>query len=164
MTLKQRGNSSCPIQKVEILYILWILTWMVSVSARWDAFYMFDKELLQPLLAANSSYHLHISLLCHHFVVVVQILLQKPYISSSRLANKIIFSSHIWRTITGIDMQVRNAQGSTGSNVNVASGQGKRGMVMPFQPLSLAFNHVNYYVDMPVVSRFFFLLHWALYF
>ncbi|PQQ10338.1 pleiotropic drug resistance protein 2 [Prunus yedoensis var. nudiflora] len=53
----------------------------------------------------------------------------------------------------GIDMQVRNAQGSTGSNVNVASGQGKRGMVMPFQPLSLAFNHVNYYVDMPVEMK-----------
>ncbi|KAH0996901.1 hypothetical protein GBA52_020765 [Prunus armeniaca] len=53
----------------------------------------------------------------------------------------------------GIDMQVRNAQGSTSSNVNVASGQAKRGMVMPFQPLSLAFNHVNYYVDMPVEMK-----------
>lgn len=29
----------------------------------------------------------------------------------------------------------------------------KRGMVLPFQPLSLAFNHVNYYVDMPAVSQ-----------
>ncbi|KAK9126461.1 hypothetical protein Scep_015307 [Stephania cephalantha] len=27
----------------------------------------------------------------------------------------------------------------------------RRGMVLPFQPLSLAFNHVNYYVDMPAV-------------
>lgn len=27
----------------------------------------------------------------------------------------------------------------------------KRGMVLPFQPLSLAFSHVNYYVDMPSV-------------
>nr|GFC19165.1 pleiotropic drug resistance protein 2-like [Tanacetum cinerariifolium] len=27
----------------------------------------------------------------------------------------------------------------------------KKGMVLPFQPLSLAFNHVNYYVDMPAV-------------
>lgn len=27
----------------------------------------------------------------------------------------------------------------------------RRGMVLPFQPLSLAFNHVNYYVDMPSV-------------
>nr|GME18056.1 pleiotropic drug resistance protein 2-like [Ipomoea batatas] len=25
----------------------------------------------------------------------------------------------------------------------------RRGMVLPFQPLSLAFNHINYYVDMP---------------
>jgi len=30
----------------------------------------------------------------------------------------------------------------------------KRGMVLPFQPLSLAFSHVNYYVDMPTVSLF----------
>lgn len=29
----------------------------------------------------------------------------------------------------------------------------KKGMVLPFQPLSLAFNHVNYYVDMPAVSH-----------
>ncbi|KAM2507643.1 hypothetical protein ACFX1W_029940 [Malus domestica] len=35
----------------------------------------------------------------------------------------------------GTDMQVRN--------------QAKKGMVLPFEPLSLAFNHVNYYVDMP---------------
>ncbi|KAA8520985.1 hypothetical protein F0562_011658 [Nyssa sinensis] len=26
----------------------------------------------------------------------------------------------------------------------------RRGMVLPFEPLSFAFNHVNYYVDMPV--------------
>lgn len=30
----------------------------------------------------------------------------------------------------------------------------RRGMVLPFTPLSLAFNHVNYYVDMPAVSPF----------
>ncbi|XVE68625.1 hypothetical protein DITRI_Ditri09bG0083600 [Diplodiscus trichospermus] len=29
----------------------------------------------------------------------------------------------------------------------------KRGMVLPFQPLSLAFHHVNYYVDMPAEMR-----------
>jgi hypothetical protein len=28
----------------------------------------------------------------------------------------------------------------------------KRGMVLPFRPLSLAFNHVNYYINMPAVS------------
>lgn len=54
-------------------------------------------------------------------------------------------------TIAGIDMQVQNAQGSSSND------QVKRGMVLPFQPLSLAFNHVNYYVDMPLVSHFFFL-------
>ncbi|CAN6692199.1 unnamed protein product [Malus baccata var. baccata] len=47
----------------------------------------------------------------------------------------------------GIDMQVQNAQGSS------SNGQVKRGMVLPFQPLSLAFNHVNYYVDMPVEMK-----------
>ncbi|KAL6342007.1 hypothetical protein AAG906_038253 [Vitis piasezkii] len=39
----------------------------------------------------------------------------------------------------GTDMSVRNAQG--------------KGMVLPFQPLSLAFNHVNYYVDMPAEMK-----------
>ncbi|KAE8682026.1 Pleiotropic drug resistance protein 2 [Hibiscus syriacus] len=29
----------------------------------------------------------------------------------------------------------------------------KRGMVLPFQPLSLAFDHVNYYVDMPAEMK-----------
>lgn len=39
------------------------------------------------------------------------------------------------------------------SEIGSASGTGPtRGMVLPFQPLSLAFSHVNYYVDMPVVS------------
>jgi 1-acyl-sn-glycerol-3-phosphate acyltransferase len=59
------------------------------------------------------------------------------------------FASLIVIIITGIDMQVRNVQGT------IDSVQAKRGMVLPFQPLSLAFNHVNYYVDMPVVSHFF---------
>ncbi|OMO68267.1 ABC-2 type transporter [Corchorus olitorius] len=45
----------------------------------------------------------------------------------------------------GINMQVRNSS-------NEGSGP-KKGMVLPFQPLSLAFNHINYYVDMPA--------HWS---
>lgn len=49
-------------------------------------------------------------------------------------------------------MPVRNAQASSGSIVSVANSQSKKGMVLPFQPLSLAFNHINYYVDMPAVS------------
>ncbi|KAG8483867.1 hypothetical protein CXB51_022587 [Gossypium anomalum] len=38
----------------------------------------------------------------------------------------------------GIHMKARNS-----------SNNPRKGMVLPFQPLSLAFNHVNYYVDMP---------------
>lgn len=51
---------------------------------------------------------------------------------------------------TGTPMQVRNAQANNG--IVSESTQSRRGMVLPFQPLSLAFNHVNYYVDMPAVS------------
>ncbi|GMP88570.1 hypothetical protein CsSME_00040509 [Camellia sinensis var. sinensis] len=52
----------------------------------------------------------------------------------------------------GIDMAVRNPQGSTRSNVDGAN-QSKRGMVLPFAPLSLVFDHVNYYVDMPAEMK-----------
>jgi len=41
---------------------------------------------------------------------------------------------------------------------NSAVGNPRRGMVLPFQPLSLAFDHINYYVDMPAVSYSFFRL------
>ncbi|MCL7045571.1 hypothetical protein MKW94_009630 [Papaver nudicaule] len=37
----------------------------------------------------------------------------------------------------------------SGSNVT----EPKRGMILPFQPLSLSFNHVNYYVDMPAEMK-----------
>ncbi|KAH7512125.1 hypothetical protein FEM48_Zijuj12G0057400 [Ziziphus jujuba var. spinosa] len=46
----------------------------------------------------------------------------------------------------GIDMAVRSGSSEiVGSSKPAVS----KGMVLPFQPLSLAFNHVNYYVDMP---------------
>lgn len=32
----------------------------------------------------------------------------------------------------------------------------KRRMVLPFTPLSMSFDNVNYYVDMPLVSIYFF--------
>ncbi|KAK7244946.1 hypothetical protein RIF29_39775 [Crotalaria pallida] len=44
-----------------------------------------------------------------------------------------------------IDMTVRNYSG----NVASSDEEPRRGMVLPFQPLSLSFNHINYYVDMP---------------
>ncbi|XP_062082924.1 pleiotropic drug resistance protein 2-like [Humulus lupulus] len=49
----------------------------------------------------------------------------------------------------GVDMQERNSHGIE----NAANNQASRGMVLPFQPLSLAFNHVNYSVDMPAEMK-----------
>ena len=49
-------------------------------------------------------------------------------------------------------MSVRNAQAGSSSAIGAANNESRKGMVLPFQPLPLAFNHVNYYVDMPAVS------------
>lgn len=39
-------------------------------------------------------------------------------------------------------------------DLEVATGVApKRGMVLPFTPLAMSFDDVNYYVDMPVVSH-----------
>ncbi|XP_030965023.1 pleiotropic drug resistance protein 2-like isoform X2 [Quercus lobata] len=55
-------------------------------------------------------------------------------------------------TAQGIDMAVKNTPvnliGSGAENAPT-----RRGMVLPFQPLSLAFNHVNYHVDMPAEMK-----------
>lgn len=57
-------------------------------------------------------------------------------------------------------MKVTPHEGSgknTSEDINsnsAASATNKKGMVLPFQPLSLSFEHVNYYVDMPAVSSF----------
>ncbi|XVE75536.1 hypothetical protein DITRI_Ditri12bG0101500 [Diplodiscus trichospermus] len=52
----------------------------------------------------------------------------------------------------GTDMAVKNTPDRSTLS---AAGQAptKRGMVLPFQPLSLAFDHVNYYVDMPAEMK-----------
>ncbi|GAB2255079.1 hypothetical protein Droror1_Dr00008857 [Drosera rotundifolia] len=51
----------------------------------------------------------------------------------------------------GVDMVMMDASGSTSNRSSF--GTQRRGMVLPFQPLSLAFNHVNYYVDMPAEMK-----------
>ncbi|KAG8647082.1 hypothetical protein MANES_09G058632v8 [Manihot esculenta] len=48
-----------------------------------------------------------------------------------------------------IDKEVRNS--SEGIDSVIISS--RRGMVLPFQPLLLTFNHVNYYVDMPAEMK-----------
>ncbi|KAL5579869.1 hypothetical protein UlMin_012311 [Ulmus minor] len=42
-----------------------------------------------------------------------------------------------------------NSEGTAKGTSHSTTNKSKIGMVLPFQPLSLAFDHVNYYVDMP---------------
>ncbi|XP_027179658.1 pleiotropic drug resistance protein 2-like [Coffea eugenioides] len=52
------------------------------------------------------------------------------------------------------DEQNKDRRQENGNSiVSETSNQTARGMVLPFQPLSLAFNHVNYYVDMPAEMK-----------
>lgn len=61
--------------------------------------------------------------------------------------------------VAGDGMGLNNTTNKRESEVKAP----KRGMVLPFQPLSLAFNHLNYYVDMPLVSIFFgSILYWKI--
>ncbi|KAL7195797.1 hypothetical protein ACSBR1_035934 [Camellia fascicularis] len=53
----------------------------------------------------------------------------------------------------GIDMEVRNASQSSDSIIGASGHSTRKGMVLPFQPLSLVFSHINYYVDMPAEMK-----------
>ncbi|ESW34861.1 hypothetical protein PHAVU_001G187700 [Phaseolus vulgaris] len=67
----------------------------------------------------------------------------KAFISDEDKKNGNSVSRHVTEGGPGIDMTVRNA-----------SPQERRTrMVLPFQPLSLTFNHVDYYVDMPAEMK-----------
>ncbi|KAK3226771.1 hypothetical protein Dsin_006633 [Dipteronia sinensis] len=65
----------------------------------------------------------------------------------SHLIQVHIFCIYMETDFQCIDMAVRNSEASVGA----AEGATKKGMVLPFQPLSLCFNHMNYYVDMPAL-------------
>ncbi|KAI4322385.1 hypothetical protein L6164_022087 [Bauhinia variegata] len=58
-------------------------------------------------------------------------------------------NKHILDDDSGSDSMRKGTSNPEGFSARVTNPQPKRGMVLPFQPLSLAFNHVNYYVDMP---------------
>ncbi|XAR64649.1 Sulfate-transporting ATPase [Bertholletia excelsa] len=49
----------------------------------------------------------------------------------------------------GLDMVVRNSSPGTDSTSHDGEHAQRKGMILPFKALSLAFDHVNYYVDMP---------------
>lgn len=56
---------------------------------------------------------------------------------------------YVFDLIAGNEMHAWNKSEGSNSAANTIT---KRGMVLPFTPLSIAFEHVNYYVDMPAVS------------
>ncbi|MCD7471217.1 Pleiotropic drug resistance protein 2, partial [Datura stramonium] len=56
-------------------------------------------------------------------------------------------------TVGDIQMAPTCAQVNTSSVVPFPKHESRNRMVLPFQPLSLAFNHVNYYVDMPAEMK-----------
>lgn len=51
--------------------------------------------------------------------------------------------------VSGKDKPIKHKSEGNNSTENEVT---RRGMVLPFTPLSLAFDHINYYVDMPAVS------------
>ena len=54
---------------------------------------------------------------------------------------------------TGVDTALRNNPESLiPKAAEISSLKGR--MALPFQPLSIAFDHVNYYIDMPTVNFF----------
>ncbi|TKY53483.1 Pleiotropic drug resistance protein 2 [Spatholobus suberectus] len=57
-------------------------------------------------------------------------------------------SASIAKLFEGIDMEVRNTAHSSIPKA-AENTKSKKGMVLPFQPLTLAFQNVNYYIDMP---------------
>ncbi|WCJ19069.1 ABC transporter G family member 39 [Euphorbia peplus] len=54
---------------------------------------------------------------------------------------------------SSIGQQTKSTEMVTMSTDPFVEGKAKRGMALPFQPLSLAFDHVNYYVDMPAEMK-----------
>lgn len=61
------------------------------------------------------------------------------------------FIEHVF-SVAGIDMAAMNTPETRKPAAVANQTSAKRGMVLPFRPLSLTFSHVNYYVDMPAVS------------
>ncbi|GFP88114.1 ABC transporter g family member 34 [Phtheirospermum japonicum] len=60
-------------------------------------------------------------------------------------------SSKMQETSGGVDKELQQTSSDSLAHTNAHAP--KKGMVLPFQPLSLVFNHVNYYVDMPAEMK-----------
>ncbi|KAJ9542752.1 hypothetical protein OSB04_029258 [Centaurea solstitialis] len=55
--------------------------------------------------------------------------------------------------LSGAKMAMKGTLGKNGSAADDGDHMERKGMVLPFQPLSLAFNHVNYFIDMPAEMK-----------
>ncbi|GLJ53234.1 hypothetical protein SUGI_1134580 [Cryptomeria japonica] len=57
-------------------------------------------------------------------------------------------------TIPEEDEEGSHADKQTPQEIKIISsvGRGKKGMVLPFQPLAMAFKNVSYFIDMPAVD------------
>ncbi|KAL1822524.1 hypothetical protein ACET3Z_009302 [Daucus carota] len=53
----------------------------------------------------------------------------------------------------GTNLGVINTSQCQSSTVNFLAKNSRRGMILPYKPLSIAFSHVNYYVDMPAEMK-----------
>nr|XP_011459272.1 PREDICTED: pleiotropic drug resistance protein 2-like [Fragaria vesca subsp. vesca] len=60
---------------------------------------------------------------------------------------------HLTSNSDGTDTLVSTTRGTTRSSMSSSNNKTRRGMVLPFHPLSLVFDHVNYYVDMPAEMK-----------
>lgn len=72
---------------------------------------------------------------CTCLIILVTVLIQIPALKDSKV---IVPTDNEHNQEHPLKMTTQNSK--------------KKGMVLPFKPLSLAFDHVNYYVDMPAVS------------
>ncbi|XP_072999974.1 ABC transporter G family member 48-like isoform X2 [Typha latifolia] len=80
-------------------------------------------------------------------------ILALTYLNPIGSAQTIIMKEDTRKSATSTTPVISDVAGAVGrNNTDVAASKNaavRRGMVLPFQPLSLAFNHVNYYVNMP---------------
>ncbi|WCJ41763.1 ABC transporter G family member 34 [Euphorbia peplus] len=89
------------------------------------------------------------------FTVLFNILvvLALTYLSAPGDKNKAVNVSEKEIAINSQGIQLVATRAHNRSNDNVARNLSMKGMVMPFRPLSLTFNHVNYSVDMPAEMK-----------
>lgn len=109
------------------------------------------EQKVYPLALFSFPLVVPVTVLCrgHRWGAVAVLLAERYYINFYSPIDILFFQMpELFEKIADTDMSVR----SSSENVGTTGHGPKKGMVLPFQPLSLAFHHVNYSVDMPAVS------------